>query len=503
MRPSSKTVFLLLALIMIAGIALRLHLLGARDFWIDEAASWEFARLGWGNFWKVMWQYEANMVFYYVLLRVWLYLGDSEWMIRSLSVIFGVATILAVYHLGVCLFGRKAGVISAALLAVHTFHIRYSQEARSYSLLVLLLVLSTYFFCRAIESPRGKKYWAAYVIISALAIYAHTLAAFALMAQWLSLGFARSRSVGPSAVLGTLGALALLVAPMAAFLMLQNKGQVDWIPQPTLQSFFEFIHFLTGEGGRVLIIMYAAFCFLSLLPLTRQDPATLIMSSERWHVRLVTLWLVLPILATLGVSLIKPLFFLRYMIMCVPAVVLLAGHGITKLNRISPRLKPVLPLAVILMIALSMRGFYGLHRNLATGEKLWRGVAQYVLARQQPGDGAFFYIAGGHLSFTYYAHQAAKKNGYAFSPVIVFPNFGELPTGYNFDPTKDEVESAIRDRERIWLVAYTSLEDDGLSLIQYTLREKFKLQEDQKFGKRKENMAVQLYVRSLNEQENR
>ena len=50
------------------------------------------------------------MLFGHLLLRLWLYLGESEWILRSLSVVFGVATVPAVYILGMRLFGPKAGL---------------------------------------------------------------------------------------------------------------------------------------------------------------------------------------------------------------------------------------------------------------------------------------------------------------------------------------------------------------------------------------------------------
>ena len=114
----------------------------------DEASSWLYAQMPWLTFWKVMWGSQGNMVLYYWLLGWWLYLGDSEWTMRSLSVFFGLAAIPAVYLMGSRFFGRQVGLIASSLLATHVLHIQFSQHARSYALLTFLLVLSTYFFAR-------------------------------------------------------------------------------------------------------------------------------------------------------------------------------------------------------------------------------------------------------------------------------------------------------------------------------------------------------------------
>src|SRR5262249_14969661 len=143
---------------------------------------------------------------------------------------------------------------SAALLAVHGFHVRYSQEARSYSLLVLLLVLSTYFFDRSIEPPRQNRYWAAYILVSALTVYSHVFALLVLIAQWLSLGPARLRQIGFVRILWTTAGLMLLVMPMGVFVLLKSSGQIAWIPRPTIHSFLDFARLLTGDDGNALLV---------------------------------------------------------------------------------------------------------------------------------------------------------------------------------------------------------------------------------------------------------
>lgn len=56
-------------LIAAASAGLRLHLLGSKSIWIDEAVSVTLAQASWTDFWKEVSSYEGNMVFYYLLLR--------------------------------------------------------------------------------------------------------------------------------------------------------------------------------------------------------------------------------------------------------------------------------------------------------------------------------------------------------------------------------------------------------------------------------------------------
>ena len=124
----------------------------------------------------------SAVALYYVLLRGWLHFDSSEWFVRSLSAFLGVATIPAVYVLGRRMFGARAGLIAAALLSVNAFHVRYSQEARSYSLTVVLCVLSSLYFLKYLET-RSRRNRIAYIVLSSMAVYAHFFSGVVLLAH--------------------------------------------------------------------------------------------------------------------------------------------------------------------------------------------------------------------------------------------------------------------------------------------------------------------------------
>jgi mannosyltransferase len=112
-------------LLAITALALfiRLHLLGQNSFWGDELASVRRAQLDWQSFWELISGAPA-MTLYYVVLRFWILLSDSEFTVRILSVIPAVATVPIIYLLGKRLFDAKIGVIAALLLVVNAFHIK-------------------------------------------------------------------------------------------------------------------------------------------------------------------------------------------------------------------------------------------------------------------------------------------------------------------------------------------------------------------------------------------
>jgi mannosyltransferase len=108
--------------------------------------------------------------------------GVDEVGLRSLSALAGVATVPAVWAAGRRLVSPGAGLLAAALVAVNPMLVWYSQEARSYALLVLFTSWGFYFWVRARETPSWPSLagWAA---LSAAALATHYFAVFVLLPE--------------------------------------------------------------------------------------------------------------------------------------------------------------------------------------------------------------------------------------------------------------------------------------------------------------------------------
>ena len=79
---------------------------------------------------------DVHMPLYYTLLKYWQHMwGNSIIAIRSLSAIFGILLLPALYILARQLFESElAAQIIVSMMAVSPMFIRYSQDAQSYSL---------------------------------------------------------------------------------------------------------------------------------------------------------------------------------------------------------------------------------------------------------------------------------------------------------------------------------------------------------------------------------
>ena len=479
------TAALLVSLITLIGAALRVHALAVRSLWIDEAASVSIASLAWKPFLKLLWGYQGNMAFYYFLLHGWIHLGDSEFAVRSLSVLFGFLTIPAVYLLAARLFDRPTGLISAALLTVHSFHVHWSQETRAYSLLILLLVLTTYALIAALESSK-LGYWLAFSVLAALCVYTHVFAVLVLTAHALAIVFSKPFRVELSTVVASAAVFAFLCEPMAAFVVVQHSDQLAWIARPTLGDIWEFLKLLTGEGGVLLVVAYLALCGLAFMRKTGvKRPA-----KESWALRLILFWLVTLPLLTLAVSLIKPLFYPRYMVICVPALVILAARGLMNLYEMPAVRRWAAAAAFVLVIALSGWGTQRYFANLSAETSDWRSAVRYILQRQRPGDGAVFFLPNIYC-YRYYVHRAEESQHQAASaPDVVYPAVPWQPV------TRSEIQQVTSGRERVWLILHIdSINPQASATIQSTLGESYRIVDKHEFPG-EDLITVALYDRT-------
>jgi mannosyltransferase len=234
--------------------AIRFVPLGAQSFHHDEVIT--VMRVLPGSFGHMLHEVEtseSNPPLYYALAWGWTKaFGRDEWGVRSLSALVGTLTVPLGYAIGRQLAGRRVGLILMALLAFNPMLIWYSQEARSYALLVFFGALSFYFFARALDTRRGRDlaFWA---LASALALCSHYFAFFAvgIEAAWLAVAL-RDRWKALLPALGLVGAVGAALLPLIA--AQANPDHIGWIEESGLGlRFFQTgVSFLIGETGHVI-----------------------------------------------------------------------------------------------------------------------------------------------------------------------------------------------------------------------------------------------------------
>jgi len=230
-----------LALILLLAVGLRLINLSGRTLWYDEAFAVLFAEQGWqamvdGTLTEVEDGSAADVhpLVYYQGLHYWMAaFGDSPAAVRLFSVLIGVATIPVVFWLARDWFGLRAGLVAALITAVAPFHVQYSQEARMYALLALILTLATWVYWRACR--RGAAgYWLAFGVLAGAAMYVQQLAAMTLLALGLLPLLARDRDRIVRTGLAALVALAIYLPWLLHLPDQLAKLRSYWVQKPNV-----------------------------------------------------------------------------------------------------------------------------------------------------------------------------------------------------------------------------------------------------------------------------
>jgi 4-amino-4-deoxy-L-arabinose transferase-like glycosyltransferase len=417
---------------VVVASGLGLYHLGSRSLWGDEAFSVTLARKPFGEFWHVVAESQANMSLYYVLLRGWTTLGDGEAVVRLLSLFAGVLAVGVLYRAAERLFDRRVATLAALLLAVNGFFLRYAQEARSYSLVLLLTTVATVLFLK-LEERRAPSLDAAYVAVGALAMYAHFFAAFVLAGHLLALAIA-GRPM--RAQLLRLAAVAVLAVPLALFALFRDAGQISHLTRPTPTYVVDTLRMLAGGTG-ALLALYALAVVLAAAGWRRR---------RDWPMAVAATWAATPVVGSLVISLGKPLWAPRFLIVALPGIVLLVAAGLTRL--------PLPATAAVGALLLALSSLHVL-RTQGKPQEDFRAATAFVLANEQPGDAAAFYRTSRRIPFEYYA----RREGAGALPRSLLPT---SPYG-RFDMVRDyrhtwitQAElAAIGDaasRGRLWLL---------------------------------------------------
>jgi hypothetical protein len=224
---------LLVGAITLLGLVLRLPDLG-QSLALDEPHTWLIATSPFDETFRELRDgYEVHPPLYFLLAWLSAQVGDPTVWIRIPSLALGVAAIPLTYLVGRDVISRPAGVVGAAVVALSPYAVYYSTEARPYSALLFLSLLSTLLLLRAVATDR-LGWWAGYAIAACAVLYTHYFGIFAVCAQvgW-ALWAARHRR-----------AVALAVVGIAA-------GYAAWIPsllaQPHSTSNFAGFARLTLE----------------------------------------------------------------------------------------------------------------------------------------------------------------------------------------------------------------------------------------------------------------
>lgn len=357
---------IVLAIACLTFVAARLWHLTGTCLWFDEVFSVHAARHSWAGMFKFVAADIIHPPLFYAVLKIWIALGgESLVWLRLLSVFLAVAGIAPFYFLCRELnLKRNERNVTLMLIAVSGFLIKYAQEVRMYSLLLLLSVTSAWLFVKFVRSLRHKSL-AALTLCNLLLVYTHYYGWLLVFAQacvvliWYRKSFSRfllSAAALIFAYVPWIYALATFREPSRG--LAQNIG---WIKRPNAGDFAEFFLLLNKPFLFSQSTLDRADNFLipwlALLPV---GAALAILFVRRWRTGAFTeaeqVMLALafvPMILAAGLSWLLPhsIWGSRHLIISAVPFFILAGIAIANLKPYWIKLTLLLGLASVMVLA--------------------------------------------------------------------------------------------------------------------------------------------------------
>lgn len=363
-----------LAAVTLVAFGVRIFGLGRQGLWFDEAYSIFIARLPFNFSFEVLIADGVHPPLYYLIQRIVSPLGEGEAAVRLPAMLFGLAAVPLMFLLGNLLAGERTGLIAATLTALSPFHIWYSQEARMYSALMMLSILSMFAYVRMLRPGRNRGMEALFVLASGLAYLTHYFALFLPLVQLAHIAVNFKRQHGLLAkwlLLQVLAVIPLLIWIFVIYQQPQAIFGIGWIeiPRP-IDLWYTIVNFSIGfvSQGDVLrllgAMLFSVLAILGARSRWRPDLAT----------SLVILWTLLPLVLTFLFSLRRPIYVDRFLIVSLPAFVLLVAKGLDSLKR------PASLAAGSAVILLSIYGIVTFGFGPGQQKEDWRGAGEHLTA---------------------------------------------------------------------------------------------------------------------------
>jgi uncharacterized membrane protein len=358
---------------------------------------------------------DAHLPAYFVLLSTWIGLfGVGEYALRLLSVILGIASVIAFYFQTKEMFDEYIARISAFLLALSPLAVMHSQEIRMYGLLLLFTIFSSVYFWRILSGKRAPSNIILYVLFTVLLLLTHIYAVLLLFAQVLiSLKYVWKERNIKSAIqlIGPQLFAGLLVSPLYITLATARMGEITsntaemaFAVFPSFIKPFLYVFVLTlGETvapWNFLITIPAALLFGYLLFV-----AVLRIKDERVQF-LFTVSFIPVIIAAIFLRPTMP----KYLIISLPFYLMIISYSLSLIGNIKLR---ILLLACIAMTQLFALDNYFTLKEYHNSNQMepWRQVASIIEEKHQAGDvvvASDHYIVGNILN--YYLNLSDKRS---------------------------------------------------------------------------------------------
>jgi mannosyltransferase len=351
------------------------------------------------------------------------------------------------------------GLLSGLLFATAPYMTFYAQMARSYAIETMFAAIATYLLLRAYPDGRWRWWWAygaavaltgLFNIFGLLILAAHGVTLLLTDARGQSASGRRAGRI-PLRWLAASAAAVIVLSPLLGVARSQQE-QIAWLTRPNVNAIERLLTALAGS--RPLIVPFALLALAGLVAACLADnwrplnPAAVALP-----------WLAVPPVVLIAASFVKPVYYVRYVEFCLPALAILAGAGLVGLIRLAAvtplgRLRLAwLPAALVIAgLAALLAGPQQAIRQTAARPDNLRLASAIVAAHEQPGDVVFYIPADMQVLGTGYPAPFLRLRDLALarSPIASATLTGTEITSPAL------LKSRFTDVRRVWVVTGAS-----------------------------------------------
>lgn len=489
----------------------RVYLLGAQSLWNDEGTSIALAARTLDAIISEAAR-DIHPPLYYFQLHYWLALsGNSEFAARFLSVIAGVLTVSLTYRIARSFFDVEVATVAAYFAAFSPFGVYYSQETRMYiwvtfwaglSVLAMVWMLQVEDWrsdstSRKLDGgtagsdpapnvprqgarSRRTLAWLLYIVSTTAAMYSHYFGATVLafenlsFAIWVWLAWRTNRPHLRHTIVLWLVAQAICIVAFLPWFSLTATQLAAWpaISEPfdlptllwRLLNVFSVGSTLDAGTAALAAIAFAVLvCFGLRL---RRDPQTI------WGVTLALAWMLVPVLAMYAVSVTRPAYNPKFLLLATPPFFILAARGLSSIYPgvfLRPRNPPprsyllryiYFGIAVIAAVSFlpALQNYY---YNPQYARDDYRAMLRLVDSNARVGDGILI-DAPGQIDVVEYYHRGTQ-------PVFLLPKTRPLFP----NATRYEIDDIVTNQvKRVFAIYYGAEQADPDGVIETRLAQR-------------------------------
>jgi 4-amino-4-deoxy-L-arabinose transferase-like glycosyltransferase len=405
--------------------------LSRKGLFMDEGFSVSTSLRPWDSLVRLVLERESNGILYSLLLKPWSDLGPgtiatSEAWLRLPSLGASVATVLLTGWLAARWWSPRIGAYAAVLTAAHGSVMAYSQQIRAYAFVMAAAVLVMAAFEHAVRVPSVRRLamWGAAAVV---ATTLHVLAPLLVPAGLAALLVGSRDAVARRRCLATAVVVAALLAPVALALRGRDEGQSLHGVSPGV--FWDVVQVMSGRGGIVTLVACIVLGSLGAAVAVRR-----VREHDRALVPAITLmWLVVPGAILLVLIPIQSFVIGRYLLMCLPAGVMLMAVGLDRAVCWSATRRDRRAAAAVLVVSVAAVAGGSVAWLARDGED-FRGAVGALIEQSGTGDRVVFANDSVRLYAEHYVARAGGANATPSWPPAPWGQFGTGDQSYlSFD----------------------------------------------------------------------